>query len=70
MERALIVALVCARHLGRYTWEGTLNTGDIMTASTWDCFPQPPGEAPAAVTAAGQAERHQVALTRTRHDHH
>ena len=39
VERALIMALVCARHLGRYTWEGTLNTADIMAASTWDCLP-------------------------------
>jgi hypothetical protein len=38
VERALIMALVCARHLGRYTWEGTLNTGDIIAASTWDCL--------------------------------
>ena len=38
VERALIMALVCARHLGRYSWDGTLNTGDIMAASTWDCL--------------------------------
>ena len=38
VERALIMALVCARHLGRYTWDGTLKTGDIMAASTWDCL--------------------------------
>jgi len=37
-ERALIMALVCARHLGRYSWDGTLDTGDIMAASTWDCL--------------------------------
>ena len=39
VERALVVALICARHLGRYTWEGRLNIGDLMTASTWDCLP-------------------------------
>ena len=38
VERALVMALVCARHLGRCSWEGTLNTGDIMAASTWDCL--------------------------------
>jgi hypothetical protein len=38
VERALIMALVCARHLGRYGWEGTLSTADIMAASTWDCL--------------------------------
>lgn len=39
VERALIMALVCARHLGRYRWDGTLNTADSMAASTWDCLP-------------------------------
>ena len=39
VERALVMALICARHLGRYTWEGRLNIEDIMTASTWDCLP-------------------------------
>ena len=38
VERALIMALICARHLGRYTWEGTLDIEEIMTASTWDCL--------------------------------
>jgi hypothetical protein len=38
VERALIMALVCARHLGRYSWEGTLDVGEIMAASTWDCL--------------------------------
>lgn len=38
VERALLMALVCARHLGRYSWDGTLDTADIMAASTWDCF--------------------------------
>jgi hypothetical protein len=39
VQRALIMALVCARHLGRYSWEGTLDTAEIMAASTWDCLP-------------------------------
>jgi hypothetical protein len=39
VERALVMALICARHLGRYTWEGRLNIEDIMAASTWDCLP-------------------------------
>jgi hypothetical protein len=50
VERALSIALVCARHLGRYRWEGTLDTGAILTAAAWDCLPQPDagrlGEAP------------------------
>jgi hypothetical protein len=47
VERALMIALVCARHQGRYTWAGTLRTGPVLTAATWDCLPQP-----AAGTAA------------------
>lgn len=38
VEQALTMALICARHLGRYTWEGTLDIEEIMTASTWDCL--------------------------------
>jgi hypothetical protein len=38
VERALVMALICARHLGRYTWDGTLDIQEIMTASTWDCL--------------------------------
>ncbi len=38
VERALVMALICARHLGRYTWDGTLDIEEIMTASTWDCL--------------------------------
>jgi hypothetical protein len=38
VERALVMALVCARHLGRYSWDGTLDIADIMAAGTWDCF--------------------------------
>jgi hypothetical protein len=38
VERALIMALVCAGHLGRYSWAGTLDVADIMAASTGDCF--------------------------------
>jgi len=50
VERALIMALICARHLGRYTWEGTLDIEEIMAASSWNCLPQPPGQAPAPLT--------------------
>ena len=32
------MALICARHLGRYNWDGTLDIEEIMTASTWDCL--------------------------------
>ena len=38
VERALTMALICARHLGRYIWDGTLDIEEIMTASTWGCL--------------------------------
>jgi hypothetical protein len=55
VERALAIALLCARHQGRYEWDGTLDTKTVMTASAWDCLPWPPAGAPgadAALTAA------------------
>jgi hypothetical protein len=39
VQRALAIALVCARRLGRYQWQGTLHTETVMAASAWDCFP-------------------------------
>ena len=41
VERALMIALVCARHLGRYDWAETLRIGPVLAAATWDCLPQP-----------------------------
>jgi hypothetical protein len=41
VERALAIALVCARHLGRYGWAETLDTGQVMAAAAWDCLPWP-----------------------------
>lgn len=38
VQRALAIALSCARYLEYYRWEGTLDTEQIMAASTWDCF--------------------------------
>jgi hypothetical protein len=38
-ERALVVALACARGTGRYTWTGHLSTARIMTGTAWDLFP-------------------------------
>jgi len=40
VERALMLALVCARHQGRYDWAGTLRIGPVLAAATWDCLPQ------------------------------
>jgi hypothetical protein len=55
VERALAIALLCARHQGRYEWDGILDTKTVMTASAWDCLPWPEAGAPsadAALTAA------------------
>ena len=38
-ERALAIALVCARGLGRYQWETAISTARILSATTWDLFP-------------------------------
>jgi hypothetical protein len=49
VERALAIALLCARYQGRYEWTGTLSTRAVMAASAWDCLPAP---APAAAGAS------------------
>jgi hypothetical protein len=58
VERALAIALLCARHQGRYEWDGTLDTKTVMTACAWDCLPWPeagaPGSAAALTAAHGQ----------------
>ncbi len=51
-ERALAIALACARGLGQYRWEGILRTARIMAVTTWDLFPivawdDAPGHQPA-----------------------
>jgi len=38
-ERALLIALACARGTGRYLWSGHLSTSRIMAAAAWDLFP-------------------------------
>ena len=49
VERALVIALVCARHQGRYEWAGILSTGQVMAAATWDCLPWPAAGTPGAL---------------------
>jgi hypothetical protein len=49
VERALVIALLCARHHGRYEWDGILDTGEAMAAATWDCLPRPTTTAQAAL---------------------
>jgi hypothetical protein len=41
IARAVAVALACAWYLGRYEWDGTLDTKSILTAHAWDCLPRP-----------------------------
>jgi hypothetical protein len=38
-ERALVIALACARQGGLYEWDGTLSTARMMAAAAWDLFP-------------------------------
>ena len=60
VERALMIALVCARHLGRYEWAGALHIGPVLAAVTWDCLPQPATGTPAVFTceAAATSDAH------------
>jgi hypothetical protein len=64
VERALMIALVCARHQGRYEWAGTLRTGPVLAAATWDCLPQPETDTAALTsqTAAQSGTRAGAAL--------
>jgi hypothetical protein len=38
-ERALVIALACARGTGRYLWSGHLSTSRSMATAAWDLFP-------------------------------
>jgi hypothetical protein len=55
VKRALVIALLCASHHGRYEWDGILDTGEAMAASTWDCLPWP--ETTARTVLAGDGNR-------------
>jgi hypothetical protein len=55
VERALAVALVCARHLGRCEWDAALDTRAVMAACAWDCLPRPDAGAPATGAAMAPA---------------
>lgn len=51
VQRALMIALVCARHQGRYEWAGALRVGQVMAAAAWDCLgADPPGTLACQVT--------------------
>ncbi|HEY7145012.1 MAG TPA: hypothetical protein VH637_12265 [Streptosporangiaceae bacterium] len=64
VERALMIALVCARHQGRYEWAGVLRIGPVLAAATWDCLPQPATDSAAlpSQTAAQSGIRVAAAL--------
>jgi hypothetical protein len=53
VERALAIALLCARHQGRYAWDGILDTKTAMVDSAWDCLPWPETAASATGTSPG-----------------
>ena len=55
VERALAIALLCARCQGRYEWDGTLDTKTVMTATAWDCLPWPQAGTPATCAVPGTA---------------
>jgi hypothetical protein len=55
VERALMIALVCARHHSRYEWTGTMRIGQIVAAAAWDCLPWP-GSGTAAARACTAAD--------------
>jgi hypothetical protein len=56
VARALMIALVCARHLGRYEWAETLHIGPVLAAATWDCLPQPATGTATALTTQTAAD--------------
>jgi hypothetical protein len=53
---ALTMALVCARGLDLYHWDGTLHTAQVMSAAVWDLFPHAEWEDAAAVRLADLRE--------------
>jgi hypothetical protein len=56
--RALAIALLCARHQGRYEWPGTLDIEAVLAAGAWDCLPWPEAPAVAAHSALAAADGH------------
>jgi hypothetical protein len=55
VERALMIALVCARHQDRYEWAGALRVGQVMAAAAWDCLGADPPVTLASQVTRGQA---------------
>jgi len=71
LERALVIALLCARHHGRYDWTGMLPAGRIIAAATWDFLPWPvtePSAAPACeIASAGRVDAARAGTRRSQH---
>ncbi|HEY2578809.1 MAG TPA: hypothetical protein VGI74_21095 [Streptosporangiaceae bacterium] len=70
VERALLIALVCARHLGHYNWTSTLHIKRVMASTTWDCLPWPqqgtPGSHTPQAGTPGQASAGSAVTPRSR----
>jgi hypothetical protein len=56
--RALTIALLCARHHGRYLWHGILDTETVLAVGAWDCLPWPEAPAAAADPALAVTDGH------------
>jgi hypothetical protein len=57
VERALVIALISARYLGRCQWDGVLSSTGLMAAAAWDCFPSISWEHAAMTAPAPAPER-------------
>ena len=67
VAQALADALIAARHLGRYTWDGTLYADEIMSISVWDCLPHPHAGRPDAADGGDMAADQLLESQRTAH---
>ena len=67
VAQALANALIAARHLGRYTWDGTLDADEIMSINVWDCLPHPHADRPDAADSGDTPADHLPESQRTAH---
>ena len=64
VARALAIALASAQYLGRYEWDGSLDTMQIMVAHAWDCLPESPSAPASSVLASVEDGTSQQAAAR------
>jgi hypothetical protein len=64
VAQALAIALTCARYLGRYQWDGTLDITQILAAHAWDCLSESVSVPASSVPAPAEAGRSQHAAAR------